>query len=173
MKNIETCFVRRGFIRTSTWIVGQGWRNPNVPTISILQLAEWWAHHARTNQTCKESVESFWVWNPGRLPRSLPENGHPLVGGCFRKLDKPMLETVWTGSGTLLYIARPVLERCAKKDRSATGAVDRCGRASVYRPRYTRRNLDGEQALCKSQQPVCERLQPKQTKQLHFISWRK
>lgn len=167
MKNIETCFVRRGFIRTSTWIVGQGWRNPTVPTISILQLTEWWAHHARTKQTCKESVESFWVWNPGRLPRSLPESGR------FRKLDKPMLEIIRAGSGKLLYIARPVSERCAKEDRSATGAVDRCGRASVYRARYTRRNLDGEQALCKSQQLECERLQPKQTKQLHFISWRK
>lgn len=59
MKNIETCFVIRGFIRTSTLIVGQGWRNPTVPTISILQLAEWWAHHARTKQTCKEILGDY------------------------------------------------------------------------------------------------------------------
>ena len=82
-----------------------------------------------------------------------------------------MLETVWAGSGTLLYIARPVLGRSAKKDRSATGAVDRCGHASVHRERYTRRNLDGEQELCKSQQPVGERYNYDSNKPNNYISY--
>lgn len=140
-------------------------KKPNCPH-NLNFTARWMVSTSRKDKTNMQR-------NPGRLPQSLSENGRLLVGGRFRKLGQPMLETVWAGSGTLLYIARPVLERCAKKDRSATGAVDRCGRPSVHRARYTRRDLDGEQALCKSQQPVCERLRPKQTKQLHFISWRK
>lgn len=93
MKNSLTCFARRGSIRRSTWIAGKGGRNRTAFTSARLQFAEWWAHHTKSIQTCKESVESFRVHDHGGLPRFIPENGRILVGGRFWKLV-PVLATL-------------------------------------------------------------------------------
>lgn len=159
--NSLTCFTRRGSIRTSTWIAGKGWRNQTAFTSARLQFAEWWAHHTKSTQTCKESVESFRVQDHGGLPRFTPENGRMLVGGSFLEA---CAWNITVGSSTLLYIAGPVLGRSAKRDRSAAGAVERCGHASVYGARDTSWDFDGEQAVCKGQQPACNRLRAKKTK---------
>ena len=155
---------QNGSICTSTWIVGKGSRKPNC-LHKPNSTACWMTSTSRKVQfkRAKKVWKTFRQETLGDYHHLYLKTDVCLLAYSFKNSEP----YTWNSTG---WIQHTTGTQC-KKDRSAAGAVDRCGHASVHWARDPWWNLHGEQAVCKSQQPVCERLRPKQPKQIHSISW--